>query len=100
MKIVTDKQIKHKAAVAYAFGKIRDRLHNPLLFDLSEDNADEWGVETYELCGYYLQIVENCEFIGKGTPDCHEWEVACRPGWLAPEYTLYNISEEAFTKGA
>lgn len=100
MKIVTDKQINHKAAVAYAFGKMHDLLHaNPLLIDLNDGIMDEWGVETYELNGYYLQVVGETAIIGKGEPDCHEWEVVRRYSWYGDEFTLYGISEEEFIKG-
>lgn len=100
MKIVTDKQIKHKAAVAYAFGKIHDRLYkHPLLVDLNDEIEDEWGVETYELDGYYLRVVDCYAMVGKGMPDSHEWEAVCRRDWYGDEFTLYGISEDDFVKG-
>lgn len=100
MKVTPDAKIKHRAAVAYAFGKLHDRLFkHPLLIDLNDGIMDEWGVETYELNGYYLQVVGECATVGKGTPDCHEWEVFRRSNWFGDEFTLYGISEETFTKG-
>jgi hypothetical protein len=100
MKIITDKQIKHKAAVAYAFGKIHDRLYrHPLLVDMNDGITDDWGVETYELDGYYLRVVDIYAMVGKGMPDSHEWEVVCHRDWFGDSFTLYGISEEDFVKG-
>ena len=100
MKGTPDTKIKHRAAVSYAFGKLHDSLHHhPLLIDLNDGIMDEWGVETYELNGYYLQIIGDTATVGKGEPDCHEWEVVRRYSWYGDEFTLYGISEESFTKG-
>ena len=101
MKIITDKQLKRKFAVAHTFGKIHDSLHHhPLLIDLNDGIMDEWGVETYELNGYYLQVIGDTTTVGKGTPDSHEWEVVRRYSWYGDEFTLYGISEDDFVKGA
>lgn len=100
MKVTPDAKIKHRAAVAYAFGKLHDSLFkHPLLIDLNDGIIDEWGVETYELNGYYLQIIGETATVGKGAPECHEWEVSRRSNWFGDEFALYDISEETFTKG-